>query len=61
MITLSLQTDLNVKEVHMVLCKNWLLDYWAVNKNLSISLVNGLHVSLTVLGDMKEKIFKITL
>ena len=40
-ITLSLQTDLNVRNLHMVLGKNWLPDYWAVNRNLSVSLVKA--------------------
>ena len=43
MTTLSLQTDLNVKNLHLLTGKNWLPDYWALNKNLSVSLVNGLY------------------
>ena len=42
-IPLSLQTDLNVKDLHMALGKSWLPDYWALNRNLSVSLVNGLY------------------
>ena len=40
-ITLPLQTDL-----HVVLIRGKLTipDYWGVNKNLSISLVNGLYI-----------------
>ena len=37
-ITLSLQTDLNVKNLRVVLGKSWLPDYSALNRNLSVSL-----------------------
>ena len=38
---ITLQTDLNVKNLHVVLGENWLPDHWTINKNLSTSLVNG--------------------
>ena len=40
-VSLSFQTDFNVKDLHRALGKSWLLDYWAVNRNLLVSLVNG--------------------
>ena len=44
-ITLSLQTDLYVKNLHVVSGENRLSDHWAVNKNLSVNLVNGPYLS----------------
>ena len=35
-ITLPFRTDLNVKNLHVVLGENWILDYWVVDKNLLI-------------------------
>ena len=38
---LSLQTDLNVKYLHIVSGESWLPDRWVENKNMSISSVDG--------------------
>ena len=40
---ISLQTDLNAKNVHIVFGKSWLPGYWPVNRNLPVRLVNGLY------------------
>ena len=58
-ITLSLQTDLNVKEMYMVLWKNCLPSYWAVkNKDLLVSLVNGLYFTFRATHQANDVILR---
>ena len=43
-LSVSLQTNLNIKNLYVVLGKYWLPDYSAVNRNLSVSLQTNLNI-----------------